>query len=83
MMRGGDIKVLGRGQKVKIRYPPSPVGTSNFECDEKEGRIQVETPKDIRIYLDERCQDTVEWFGKMFAESKEAEGYGLKLNVGG
>ena len=48
----------------------------------REGVVQVETPTDVRVYVDPRCPQTVEWFEKMFC-AQGREGLGIKLDVGG
>lgn len=48
----------------------------------REGVVQVETPTDVRVYIDQRCPQTVEWFEKMFCVQGR-EGLGVKVDVGG
>ncbi|GAA6007221.1 hypothetical protein JCM11491_003049 [Sporobolomyces phaffii] len=44
--------------------------------------VKVETPTDVRVYIDERCPDTVEWFQDQFCR-EGCQGRGIKLDAGG
>ncbi|GAA5985923.1 hypothetical protein JCM11641_004829 [Rhodosporidiobolus odoratus] len=85
MLRSGDIKVKGEvGIKRKGDESPMPALTKKGKgkAKEEEERIEVETPTDVRIYIDERCPETVEWFQDMFCREGR-EGMGIKLDAGG
>ena len=44
--------------------------------------IQVETPTDVRVYIDDRCPETVDWFQDKFCREGR-RGYGVRFNAGG
>ena len=46
------------------------------------GCVQVDTPTDVRVYIDHRCPETVDWFEKTFCTAESA-GKGLKVEAGG
>jgi len=46
------------------------------------GLVEVETPTDVRVYIDARCPATVEWFEDMFCREGRA-GHGVTLDAGG
>lgn len=48
----------------------------------EENVLKVETPTDVRVYVDERCPDTVEWFEDQFCR-EGCQGKGIKLDAGG
>ncbi|KAK4706045.1 hypothetical protein P7C70_g143, partial [Phenoliferia sp. Uapishka_3] len=78
MHRGGDIKVVDSRLKV-VR---TGTGAATPEAPLKEGVVEVETPTDVRVYIDERCVETVGWFERTFCR-KGSEGRGVRLEVGG
>lgn len=49
---------------------------------EEAGAVEVETPTDVRLYVDRRCAETVCWMEEMFCRAG-AEGRGVRLDVGG
>ena len=68
MLRGGDIRVIDKDVRV---------------CRSEGGEgVQVETPTDVRVYVDERCPESVSWFEKIFCV-KGREGKGVKVDVAG
>lgn len=44
--------------------------------------IEVETPTDVRVYIDQRCPETVEWFEDMFCREGR-ERVGIRIDAGG
>ncbi|GAA5896580.1 uncharacterized protein JCM6883_006950 [Sporobolomyces salmoneus] len=44
--------------------------------------VKVETPTDVRVYIDQRCRETVEWFQDKFCRVG-CEGNGVRLDAGG
>ena len=84
MLRGGDIKALGSIPITSLAHSVShDDGRTDTprECDGKE-RFPVETPTDVRVYVDERCEDTVTWFERSFC-TRAKEGTGVRIEVGG
>ncbi|GAA5986420.1 hypothetical protein JCM5350_002915 [Sporobolomyces pararoseus] len=52
------------------------------ELVENESVLKVETPTDVRVYIDERCSETVEWFQDTFCR-QGCQGRGIRLDAGG
>ncbi|KAL8283407.1 hypothetical protein RQP46_005817 [Phenoliferia psychrophenolica] len=71
MLRGGDIRLLDKD--VRVSHRGDEAG---------DGVVLVETPTDVRVYVDERCPETVSWFERTFC-AKGREGRGIKLDVAG
>ncbi|KAM0749159.1 hypothetical protein T439DRAFT_327649 [Meredithblackwellia eburnea MCA 4105] len=47
-------------------------------------RTEIETPTDVRVYVDPRCPETVTWFeGRFCVEGVEDVGRGVRIEVGG
>lgn len=44
--------------------------------------VEVETPTDVRVYIDDRCPETVDWFQDMFCREGR-QGYGVRFDAGG
>lgn len=83
-MRSAHLRVLG---DVYVTHPSSAASASSVERAKGKARaelseIVVETPTDVRVYIDQRCPETVNWFEKSFCDS-ERRGMGIRLEVGG
>ncbi|GAA5979986.1 hypothetical protein JCM10908_001490 [Rhodotorula pacifica] len=70
---GGNKDRKGKG---KATQDPPPRAQDDVET------IQVETPTDVRVYIDDRCPETVEWFQDKFCREGR-QGLGLRFNAGG
>ncbi|BGP21856.1 hypothetical protein JCM10295v2_000731 [Rhodotorula toruloides] len=91
MLRGaaitvkGEVRVRRKGDApVAERKLPSSGGKKG-KGKLKEEEVQtteVETPTDVRVYIDERCPETVDWFEDKFCREGN-EGCGIKLDAGG
>ncbi|GAA6005523.1 hypothetical protein JCM10207_005235 [Rhodosporidiobolus poonsookiae] len=87
MLRGADVKIKGE-VGVKRKGTDSPVSTVGAKGRKGKARakdvdeVEVETPTDVRVYIDERCPETVEWFEDMFCREGR-EGMGVKIDAGG
>ncbi|GAA6046546.1 hypothetical protein NBRC10513_001454 [Rhodotorula toruloides] len=91
MLRGAPIAVKG---EVKVRWKgESPVAERKLPSSGgKKGKgkakeedvqtIEVETPTDVRVYIDERCPETVDWFEDKFCR-EGSEGCGIRVDAGG
>lgn len=80
MMRGANLKMSGR---VKVRHQREEAGGSaDIVTGRGENVVLVETPTDVRVYLDPRCHNTVEWFETCFC-TQENIGTGIKVDAGG
>lgn len=79
MMRGGNIKVLG---EIKVKFKGKENQSTLVEQEEEESLIEVETPSDVRVYIDKRCPETVDWFESIYCKNKLNK-IGIKLDVGG
>lgn len=62
---------------VKGKQKQSTAG-NDVELDQ----VQVETPTDVRVYVDPRCPDTAIWFEDMFCRQGRQD-IGIKVDVGG
>ncbi|GAA5892468.1 hypothetical protein JCM6882_005623 [Rhodosporidiobolus microsporus] len=97
MLRGADIRVKTsleneRGEVSVRRKGESPapalakkgsVGRKGKgKKREEREELEVETPTDVRVYVDERCEETVEWFEDLFCREGR-EGAGVRLDAGG
>ncbi|GAA6064436.1 hypothetical protein JCM10212_006098 [Sporobolomyces blumeae] len=96
MLRGADIKLVGEpvqtipvGLGVDADHgvtlgaslsQPRPNGKGKQR--EPLETIQVETPTDVRVYIDERCPETVEWFEDVFCR-EGSRGTGVRVDAGG
>lgn len=78
MMRGGDLKVLG---EVDIGCKWVETLGAKGKGKGKE-RVEVETPTDVRVYVDQRCPETVGWFEDTFCRDGR-QGIGVRVDVGG
>lgn len=63
-----------RGGDIRVVETDLQVGG---ECG-----LSVETPTDVRVYVDERCPESVGWFERTFCVEGR-QGRGVKLDVGG
>ncbi|BGP36828.1 hypothetical protein JCM10449v2_000730 [Rhodotorula kratochvilovae] len=92
MLRGAPIALKG---DVRVRRGGSPVqgekapfvsagrkGKGRAREDPEVEIVDVETPTDVRVYIDARCPETVEWLEDAFCREGR-EGYGVKLDAGG
>ncbi|BGP44906.1 hypothetical protein JCM10450v2_000721 [Rhodotorula kratochvilovae] len=92
MLRGAPIALKG---DVRVRRGGSPAQGEKapFVAAGRKGKgrareepeveiVDVETPTDVRVYIDARCPETVEWFEDAFCREGR-EGYGVKLDAGG
>ncbi|GAA5870237.1 hypothetical protein JCM1840_001597 [Sporobolomyces johnsonii] len=93
MLRGsairvlGEVKVLraGHGGEADVRLPdkvPDSAKGKGKAKDVEVEAVKVETPTDVRVYVDERCPETVEWFEERFCREGR-EGWGVKVDAGG
>ncbi|GAA5887551.1 hypothetical protein JCM5296_002615 [Sporobolomyces johnsonii] len=93
MLRGsairvlGEVKVLraGHGGEADVRLPEKVPVTAKGKGKAKDVEVEavkVETPTDVRVYVDERCPETVEWFEERFCREGR-EGWGVKVDAGG
>jgi hypothetical protein len=46
------------------------------------GMVEVETPTDVRVYVDQRCPETMDWFEKSFCTAAGV-GKGVRIAAGG
>lgn len=69
-----DNSVNSKGKQKEV------IGNNLLE--EELQRVQVETPTDVRVYVDPRCPDTAGWFEDMFCREGRQE-VGVRLEVGG
>ncbi|GAA5853528.1 hypothetical protein JCM8547_002494 [Rhodosporidiobolus lusitaniae] len=89
MLRGADVEVKGEvGVRRKGEDNPSSAVAGNGKGKKGKGKekeeseqVEVETPTDVRVYLDQRCPDTVEWFEDMFCREGR-EGVGIRIDAG-
>lgn len=80
MMRGGDLEVRGEVQfALQGALARDSRGKSREDARED---VMVETPTDLRVYIDPRCPATVDWFETMFCSSGR-ERLGVRIDVGG
>ncbi|SCZ90991.1 BZ3500_MvSof-1268-A1-R1_Chr1-3g02454 [Microbotryum saponariae] len=90
MMRGSDIKLVTSDLKaIPKALAPSPVlfRTGSGHPDKGKAKEQVETvivdtPTDLRIYIDPRCPETTTWFQDIFCRAG-CEGSAVRLDAGG
>ncbi|BGP04986.1 hypothetical protein JCM10049v2_000788 [Rhodotorula toruloides] len=91
MLRGapitikGEVKVRRKGESpVAERKLPSSGGKKGKgKAKEEEVQIiEVETPTDVRVYIDERCPETVDWLEDKFCR-EGSEGCGIRVDAGG
>lgn len=47
-----------------------------------DGEVEVETPTDVRMYVDRRCAESVCWMEEVFCR-RGSEGRGVKLDIAG
>lgn len=67
---------VDRKGKGKQRESPTLTTTTTRRT------VKVETPTDVRVYIDERCTDTVEWFEDRFCRRGGTD-RGIELDAGG
>lgn len=88
MMKGQDLKVLGQ---VYVNAPndPSTANARHQALQQSKGKmrmeleeVRVETPTDVRVYVDQRCSETVNWLEKAFCDSDRL-GIGMRLDLAG
>ncbi|SCV68863.1 BQ2448_984 [Microbotryum intermedium] len=90
MMRGSDIKLVTSNLKaIPKALARSPVlcRTTSGQVEKGKGKQQVETvivdtPTDVRIYIDPRCSETTAWFQDTFCRAG-CEGNAVRLDAGG
>ncbi|KAK4058188.1 hypothetical protein OIO90_000927 [Microbotryomycetes sp. JL221] len=94
MLRGADLKIKNQVKVTCSTIPdnarPSSSGSSsksktlneNIKTTSTCPVVDVETPTDVRLYVDPRCPDSVAWFQDMFCREGR-QGLGFKLDVGG
>lgn len=66
---GGSRDRKGKGKASETQESPAEA-------------IQVETPTDVRVYIDDRCPETVDWLQDKFCREGR-QGYGVRFNAGG
>ncbi|BGP12962.1 hypothetical protein JCM10213v2_000879 [Rhodosporidiobolus nylandii] len=84
MLRGADVRVKGEvgvRRKGEESPPKQEKGRKGKQKEEQE-TVEIETPTDVRVYVDERCVETVEWFEDMFCREGR-QGMGVRLDAGG
>ncbi|GAA6047864.1 hypothetical protein JCM3770_004680 [Rhodotorula araucariae] len=92
MLRGAPIAVKGA---VRVRTSGSPAAAEKAPLSSagRKGKVRardgldvevvdVETPTDVRVYIDGRCPETVEWFEDAFCREGR-DGCGVTLDAGG
>lgn len=73
MLRSADIQLL----------EPQHITHASLSVSEaKSDAVAVETATDVRVYVDERCQASMQWFERAFCAEGRA-GIGMRLEVGG
>lgn len=90
MLRSANLKVLGdvyvthsaTSSTTSPVIPTTTNGNKKGKIRSELNEIIVETPTDVRVYIDQRCPETVNWFEKSFCTS-ERQGIGIRLEVGG
>lgn len=89
MLRGADLKVVnseGSGPSMRVRRVPIADSTASSPAmaspAKEAGEVEVETPTDIRMYVDRRCAETVLWMEQMFCTAGNGA-RGVKLEMGG
>ncbi|GAA5897540.1 hypothetical protein JCM8208_003299 [Rhodotorula glutinis] len=95
MLRGAPIAVKGHVRVRRAGDSPdkaaSPAAAPGVAGKKGKARardepdleiVEVETPTDVRVYVDARCPATVEWFEDSFCREGRA-GYGVTLDAGG
>ncbi|BGP29060.1 hypothetical protein JCM10296v2_000796 [Rhodotorula toruloides] len=91
MLRGapvtvkGEVRVRRKGESpvVERKLPSSGGKKGKGKAKEEDVQtIEIETPTDVRVYIDQRCPETVDWFEDKFCR-EGSEGYGIKIDAGG
>lgn len=95
MLRGAPITAKGDVRIVTDTAAQLPASGSGGGGRDRKGKgkaseaqeslaeaIQVETPTDVRVYIDDRCPETVDWFQDKFCREGR-QGYGVRFNAGG
>ena len=95
MLRGAPITAKGDVRIVTDTAAQLPGSSSVAGSRDRKGKgkasdaqestaeaIQVETPTDVRVYIDDRCPETVDWFQDKFCREGR-QGYGVRFNAGG
>ncbi|KAK4054781.1 hypothetical protein OIV83_000705 [Microbotryomycetes sp. JL201] len=79
MQRGADLRVLG---EVTCRSSAIAASRQHQPQQQERPTVEVETPTDVRVFVDPRCHDTVSWFEDMFCREGR-EGLGVRLDIAG
>ncbi|GAA5922245.1 uncharacterized protein JCM15063_003232 [Sporobolomyces koalae] len=94
MLRGKDLNLVEPDQTFVVQQVLEPLSTNSSPETSRSSAVRkgkakadpevvkVETPTDVRVYIDERCTDTVEWFQDQFCR-EGCQGRGIKLDAGG
>jgi len=96
MLRGKDLPVVAEHKpfSVKVQAASDTAVDSSPEVERKASsarkgkgkevleEVKVETPTDVRVYIDQRCPETVEWFQDRFCR-EGGQSSGLRLDAGG
>lgn len=88
MLRGAPIAVKSHIRVRRAGESPAAVektarkGKGRAKCEDELETVEVETPTDVRVYVDQRCPDTVEWLEDAFCREGR-EGCGVILDAGG
>ncbi|KAM0793097.1 hypothetical protein ACM66B_000578 [Microbotryomycetes sp. NB124-2] len=78
MQRGADLRITG---EVQVTCQSSS-SSAPAAASKDRPTVEVETPTDVRVFIDPRCHDTVAWFEDMFCRQGR-EGLGVRLDVAG
>ncbi|GAA5866723.1 hypothetical protein JCM3774_001970 [Rhodotorula dairenensis] len=89
----GEVRILNHNNdstKTDTAQLPGSAGQKDRKGKGKAGEahrglpeaVEVETPTDVRVYIDDRCPETVDWFQDMFCREGR-QGYGVRFNAGG
>lgn len=78
MMRGGNLTVTGEIE-IKVKGLEDK---ENRDLKIRKERVEVETPTDVRVYIDPRCPETVDWFERTFCRASRRN-CGVTIDVGG
>ena len=95
MLRGKDLNVVGEDRPFNVSVQAANNSSDSPEVETRKGKgkekgkgnevveeVRVETPTDVRVYIDQRCIETVEWFQDRFCR-EGGQSSGLRLDAGG
>lgn len=89
MLRGapitvkGDVRIVDHNPRAsELPSSAHPRKGKGKADDSPVEQIAIEAPTDVRVYIDDRCPETVEWFQDKFCREGR-QGYGVRLNAGG